>query len=625
MSKKYEELARDIIKGVGGGENVNNVYHCQTRLRFTLADESKAEKDVLEQLEGVAKVMISSGVFQVVIGTHVAEVFEEIEKLVKPVAQGESTEPDEKKGIVGTFIDFISGSFMPIIPALSGAGMVKAVLALLMVFKLISAESQTYYILNFFSDAAFYFLPILLTYTSAQKLRCNPILAATVAGIMMHPNWMGLVAAGEPVLLFGVVPFTLASYTATVIPILIVVFVQSYVEKFLNKKIPSSVRIVFVPLLVFLIMGTLAMSVLGPIGTFVGGYLAMLFDFLSTNASWAPAVLVGGLLPIMVMFGLHTAVGPLGAMQMAELGFDSIFGPGCVCSNIAQATSALVVSLRTKDKKFKQIATSGSITAFMGITEPALYGVNLPKKYPLVASMIGGGLGGLYAGLTHTHRFATGSSGLPAVLLYIGDNTMTYFYNIIIALIITIVVTAVVTYVLSLKFEKTEAEGAALEETPIEAAPVQSSSCEVYSPMKGRILPLSKAKDEVFASEVLGKGVVIEAEDGQVVAPFNGTVATLFPTKHAVGIVSEDGAEILIHIGIDTVQLNGECFESYVEQGEKVKQGQLLVSADLKAISEKGYCTQIPVIITNTPQYSTIRTEEKEQADFGDVIMTLEK
>lgn len=632
MSKKYESLAQQIIEKVGGNENIKNVYHCQTRLRFTLSDEAKADKDGLESMDGVAKVMISSGVFQVVIGTHVAEVYEEVEKYVKPKKDENQEEgTKEKKNVVGNFIDFISGTFMPIIPALSGAGMVKAVLALLTVFQLVSSESQTYYVLSFFADAAFYFLPILLAYSAAQKLKCNPILAATVAGIMMHPNWNALVTAGESVHLFGVIPLTLASYTATVIPIFFVVFVQSYVEKFLNKKIPSSVRLVFVPLLVFLIMGTLALSILGPIGAFLGNYLAIFFEFLSTNASWAPAVLVGAFLPVMVMFGLHTAVGPLGTMQMANLGYDSIFGPGCVCSNIAQATAALIVGIRTKDKKFKQIATSGSITAYMGITEPVLYGVNLPKKYPLVASMIGGGVGGLYAGITHTHRFATGSSGLPAVLLYIGDNTMTYLINIIIALAITVVVTAIVTYLLSLKFENTEIsekeETKKQQEESIDQTDknVTFDSENLYSPLKGQLNPLSTAKDEAFASGALGNGVVIEPDDGEVRAPFDGTVQALFPTKHAIGIVSKAGVEVLIHIGIDTVQLNGECFEAYIEAGQTVKRGDILVKADLEGIRKKGLATQVPVILTNTNEFSNVQITDPKKVGFEDVILTLSK
>lgn len=457
MSKNYKQIARDVVAGVGGAENIKNLYHCQTRLRFTLADESKADKDSLEKLDAVKKVILNGGVYQVVIGTDVAEVFDAIQPLLpnQPAAQADEA-PAQKKSIFERVIDFVAGVFQPIIPALSGAGMLKALLALLVVFKLVDSTSQTYAIFNFFADAVFYFLPILLAFTEAQKLKCNPILAAAVAGIMMHPNWNAMVATGDPVRFFDLIPFHLVSYTGTVIPIILVVFVQAYVEKALNRIIPKSVNLVFVPMLTFLVMGTLALAVLGPIGSVVGDYLALVFNFLAENASWAPAVLIGGLLPLMVMFGLHNGVAPLGVMQMAELGYDSIFGPGCVCSNIAQGVAALVVSLRTKNSKERQVATSGGITALMGITEPVLYGVNLPKKYPLIAAMIGGACGGLYAGLTHTHRFATGSSGLPAILLYIGDDTMMYFYNIIIALVITAVVTAIVTYVLSLKFEKTE-------------------------------------------------------------------------------------------------------------------------------------------------------------------------
>lgn len=457
MSKKYEALAPQILEKIGGSANVTALRHCQTRLRFVLVDEAKADKAALEALQGVLKVIPTEGMYQIVIGPDVKDCYDEVLKLLpQSMAQGEVKEEEEKKKVspVTAVIDFVSGTFQPIIPALSGAGMLKALLALLMVFKLVDNTSQTYYIINFFADAVFYFLPILLAFSEAQKLKCNAVLAAAVAAIMMHPNWGALVSAKEAVAFFGVIPFRLVSYTGTVIPIILVVFVQSYVEKLLNKYIPKSVNLVFVPMLTFLVMGTLALSVLGPIGNIVGSWLALIFTFLSENASWAPSLLIGAFLPPMVMFGLHNGVAPLGVMQMSQLGYDSIFGPGCVCSNISQGVAALVVAWRTKDAKVRQLASSSSITALMGITEPVLYGVNLPKKYPLIAAMIGGGCGGLYAGLTHTHRFATGSSGLPAILLYIGDDTMKFFYNIIIALVITTVVTAVTTFVLSLKYEK---------------------------------------------------------------------------------------------------------------------------------------------------------------------------
>lgn len=617
MSKEYQTLATQIIALVGGKENVANVYHCQTRLRFTLVDSLKADTEDLEKLDGVTKVIINAGQYQIVIGTHVADVFEEIEKLVE-ISQDTTTQ--EKKGIFDTNIDFVAGTFQPIIPALSGAGMVKAVLALLVVFNVITTDSQTYYMLNVFADGVFYFLPILIAFTQAQKLKCNPILAAGVAAMLLHPNWSALVAAGDAVNFFNVIPFTLASYGSSVIPVILIIFVQSYVEKFLNKHIPKSINIVFVPMLTFLIMGTLAFSVLGPIGGIVGNYLATVFTFLAENASWAPALIIGTFLPIMVMFGIHNGVAPLGIMQMSQLGYDSIFGPGCVCSNMAQATAGAVVAFVTKDKTTKETAIPGSITAYLGITEPLLYGVNLPKRYPLIASMIGGGLGGLYAGLTHAHRFATGSSGLPAVLLYIGDNTMTYFYNIIIAIVISIISTAIITFVLAKHFEKEETT----DNLDTTQAPIITGQ-EVMSPLTGEVLPIEKAEDEVFASKVMGDGVVILPETTDVYAPFDGTIASLFPTKHAIRLVSDKGAEILIHIGINTVDLNGEGSKAFVKQGDSVTKGDKLSSFDKVAIENAGYSSQTMVIITNGSNYNQIIKHNNQFSQTGDLILELEK
>lgn len=619
MSKKYESLARDIVANVGGKENVSNVYHCMTRLRFTLASNAKANKEALESLDGVTKVIINAGVYQVVIGPHVAEVFEEVTKLVDIEAKSDQT-PTENKGVFNTIFDFISGTFQPVIPALSGAGMVKAVLAILVVLKVITTDSQTYYLLNMFADGVFYFLPLILAFTAAQKLKANPILAVSVGAMMLHPNWFNLVAAGEPVSFFGVIPFTLARYSSSVIPIILVVLVQSHVEKFLRKYVPKAVELVIVPLMTFLVMGTLAFSILGPIGTILGGYLATFFTFLSVNAAWAPAVLIGVFCPLMVMIGLHNAVAPLGVVQMSNLGFDSIWGPGNICSNMAQAAAATVVAFRTKNSQTRQIATSASVTAFMGITEPALYGVNLPKKYPLVASMIGGGLGGLYAGLTHTHRFATGSGGLPAVALYIGDDTMKFFYNIIIAMVISIVVSATLTFILSLKYEKSEDH----ESDQLTNGTASEGVFTIEAPLKGQVLPLDQCADEAFASGMIGQGVVIIPEQGRVIAPFDGTVATLFPTKHAIGLISTDGMELLIHIGIDTVNLGGKHFEALVKQGDQVKAGQPLVEFDIEGIEKAGYSTQTMILVTNHGNYSNIKAADRKRIDYSESLLGVE-
>ncbi len=663
MSREYEGLARKILDKVGGKENVLDVYHCQTRLRFRLAEEGKADQAGLDSMDGVAKVLISGGVFQVVIGTHVKYVFEEIDRLVGPKKAEESAGGNQggpKRNPAEVVIDFVSGTFQPIIPALSGAGMVKALLALLVVFELIDNQSQTYYLLNLFADGVFYYLPLLLAVTEAQKLKCNPILAAGVAAIMLHPDWAALVTAGEAVHFFQIIPFTLTTYTGSVIPIILVVLVQAYVEKWLDRLIPKAVKLVFVPMLTFLIMGTLALSVLGPIGSVLGNGLGVFFTFLSTNASWAPAVVIGGFLPLMVMFGLHNGVAPLGVMQMADLGYDSIFGPGCVCSNIAQGVACLVVFLRTKDGKLKQIAGSASVTGLMGITEPALYGVNLPKKYPLAAAMIGGGCGGLYAGLTHTHRFATGSSGLPAVLLYIGDNSMTCFYNILIALVISAVVSGVLTYIQSLKFEAVPdftRKGESLQETPapaekeesLQEAPapaekgenrqevpaaegmavpeVDSGSGEdrtIYSPMNGEIITLEEIGDGVFSVGVLGQGCGIRPAEGKVYAPFDGEVILVADTKHAIGIRSRDGMEIMIHVGLETVELGGEGFDPVVKTGDLVTKGQLLMNFDLEKIGKK-YPTVTAFLITNSFAYQSVSLVKQGRSQVGEVMIKAEK
>lgn len=597
MSAKDKQLAQRIVELIGGKENVNDAWHCQTRLRFKLVDESKAETEKIKELAGVINVLSKGGVYQIVIGPNVADVFEELEPLLD-LNQG--SEQKEKTNIGAKIIDFVSGVFQPIIPALSGAGMVKAVLALLVVFKAVNVESATYQLLNMLGDTIFYFLPVFLAFTEARKLKCNQIIAAAVATVLVNPTWLSFVTAGKPVNLFNVIPFHLVNYAYSVIPIILIVFVQSYIEHFLNKLIPKAVELVFVPMLTLLIMGILALSVLGPIGDILGGYLSQFFTYLSVNASWAPALLVGGLLPIMVMFGLHNGIAPLGVMQMATKGYDSIFGPGCVVSNMCSATAALVVALRTRDQKTKELGFSSSITAYMGITEPALYGINLPKRYPLIAAMIGGAFGGLYAGLTHTHRFATGSSGLPAVLLYIGDNTLRYLINILIAMAIGVVITAVLTYLLSLKYETNDKKKVQLATEP------QVVYAEISSPVKGELLPLSQSDDEAFASQAMGKGFVVKPSEGKVYAPVDGKVVSLFSTKHAIGILGDNGAEILIHIGIDTVDLKGKYFTAHVKQGQKVTKGQLLIEFDRSKITASGYNDEIMVIITNTNSYQNV-------------------
>ncbi|MFF8186028.1 beta-glucoside-specific PTS transporter subunit IIABC [Microbacterium sp. NPDC016588] len=641
MSTKYATLASQVISLVGGPENIRSAYHCQTRLRFELHDESKVDAAALEAVDGVAATRSSGGTFQVVIGTHVKDVFEEVDRELHragvPLDAGMPAAETKRKSPFGLVIDFIAGTFQPIVPALSGAGMIMALLAVLVVTNVITRESQTYIVLSFMANAVFFFLPVFVAISAADKLKTNRILAGVVAAMLLHPTWAGLVTAGEPVSLFGLIPLTLASYGSTVIPILLIVFVQSYFERWMNRIVPNAIKLVVVPMVVFLVMGTLALSVLGPVGTIMGGWLATFFTFLTANAPWVPPVIIGTLLPIMVMFGVHNAVAPLGFAQLASMGYDSIFGPGAICSNIAVGVASLVVAFRTKERKMRQIATAGGITGLMGITEPSLYGVLLPKRYPLAAAMIGGGLGSLFVGLTSTHRFAVGTSGLPAVFLYIGGDTLTYFYNILIALGITIVGTAVAAFALSLRFEKAsdvaDADLSPALTTDVVAAPAAAVGgvataarvdfTEVTSPVRGRIVPLGEIADAAFSSGAMGPGVGIEPSDGAVLAPVSGTVIAAMPTGHAFGILTDDGTEILVHVGIDTVQMKGAGFTDAVVQGTRVVAGQKLVSVDLAAIRAAGHPTTVALIVTNPERVGDVSVTTVGPVLAGEPVLTV--
>ncbi|WP_299833131.1 beta-glucoside-specific PTS transporter subunit IIABC [uncultured Metabacillus sp.] len=620
MSQKYESLALEIVNNIGGSDNVSTLTHCMTRLRFVLNNNDKADREAFKTLDGVINVIESGGQFQVVIGTHVEEVYEEVIKYIKSYSDSDlKSSKKEKVSVLDKLIDFVSGTFSPLVPAIAGAGMIKALLALLVLFNLVSRESQTYYVVSFIADAAFYFLPFLLAYSAASKLKCNPVLAMVLAGILIHPNFIQLNTAGEDVHLFGI-PMRLVSYGSSVIPILLIVWAQSYIERGVKKIIPDAIKIIFVPMITIFVTAIIALTVLGPLGSFVGDYMARGFEFLGSYGSWLIIFLVATLWPLLVMFGIHHSIVPLSLAQITTLGYENILGPGAIISNISQGVAALVVGWRTKDQSLKQIANTGGITGLMGITEPALYGVNLPKKYPLYAAMIGGASGGLYAGLMGVSRYATGASGIPAIPLYVGENIWN-LYNILIASVITAVVTAVVTYFLSLKFEK---ETPRQIENSKEIKTITIDSTTITNPIKGQVVSLKDVKDDAFASEIMGKGIAIEPSEGKVIAPFNGEIVSLFPTKHAIGLLSDDGVEILIHVGLNTVELNGKYFESYVEQGHRVTKGQTLLTFELEKIKQEGYVTQTPIIVTNTHNYSDVLVKNSNQnIDFNHELLVL--
>ena len=615
----YEVLAKEIIEKVGGASNVSAVAHCMTRLRFNLKDESKVNLETVKAIDGVVGAVNKGGQFQVIIGTHVSKVFDAIQA-VGNFDQSSSDEPEEKKSVASQILDAIAGTFSPIIPAIAGSGMIKALLAVLTTFNWLSTDSQTYYILNFVSDATFYFLPFLLAFSASKKFKCSPYVAAALAGILLHPNLGALAELGNPVQYFGL-PVTLATYSSSVIPIILIVWVQSYVEKYAKKYSPNSVEIFLAPMITMLVMSILALVVLGPIGAIAGDYLAQGFTFLDEKASWLVPTIIGALCPLLVMTGMHYSLVPICLAQLATLGYDSFLSPGMMVSNIAQGVAAAVVAFKAKDQNMKSIAASSAITGVMGITEPALYGVNLPLKTPLYSAMIGGGCAGLYAGITGIRAFASSSPGLAALPVFIGGEGMSNFINAIISLAIAIVVTAVAALVL-VKIEVPESKENEIKEAKKDNIQLNKKVI-IQSPMIGTVLPLSQVSDEAFASEAMGKGIAIIPEEGKVFSPVDGTIAMVFGTKHAIGLVSESGVEVLIHVGIDTVKLNGQHFNAYVESGQVVKKGDLLLEFDMDAIKEAGFSLETPVIITNTQQYLDIIETEESLIQVNKELLTI--
>ena len=592
----YENLAKQILKNVGGQENVSNLTHCATRLRFNLKDLSKANTEAIKKTKGVMGVVDKGAQYQIIIGSDVANVYKELLKIGN--FQSSSSKNDgEKKGLDKIF-DIIAGTFTPILPPLTAAGMLKAVLVLLTTFGLMSKESQTYYILSFMADAIFFLFPVALGYTAAVKFKCNPFMGMLMGGIMIHPNWTALVNAKEAVTLFGL-PVKLVSYTSSVIPIILVVWVMSYVENFADKISPKPIKFFSKPLITILVMGPLALIALGPIGSVLGEGLADIVTAINNVAPWSIPMIIGGVSPLLVLVGMHYAFFPLSFNDLALKGSENVLGPGMLVSNIAQGGAVLCVSLKTKNRDLKQLAGSAGLTALLGITEPAMYGVTMKLKKPLIAVCSGGALAGLYIGLMGVVRYSSGAPGLASIAIFIGENPM----NIVHALIgcaIAFVSAFALTWIIGFEDpanEDDQIEDESLEEVAVDKAPLMNK-ITIASPLKGNIVPLNEVKDETFASEMMGKGIAINPTEGKVVSPINGTVQMIFKTKHAIGLKSEDGAEILIHIGMDTVELDGKGFDVKVQAGQKIKQGDVLVVVDLEAVQEAGKSLVSPIAFT---------------------------
>lgn len=601
----YKKVGLDVLELVGGASNVSKLTHCATRLRFELNNISKAKVSEIEKLPGVISVVNKGGQFQVVIGNEVQTAYRSIlNKLGNNVNDKKETEgKKEKQGFISSFISVISTTFTPMIPAITGAGMIKALLAILTLTGLLTSESHTYILLDTIADAAFFFMPMLLSYGAALKFECSPILAITIAGALLHPNLGSLMASGDSISFMGL-PVRLTDYAGSVIPIIITVWAMSYIEKFAEKVSPSIIKFFTKPLLILLITAPLALIVIGPVGTYLNDLVAASAEFINSKASWLIPFLMGALQPLLVVTGTAWAMTPIATMQLTNNGAEMINGPGMLASNIAQGAATLCVAVKSKNKSLKQLAASSGITAVLGITEPSLYGVTLRLKKPLIAAMIGGGCAGIYAGISGLVRYAFVSPGLAGLAAFIGENPM----NIVHALITCIIafgVTFVLTWIIG--FDDPVEEDKIKDEKSDEVVLESGSELVIKSPLKGKIIPLSEVNDEVFSAEILGKGVAIIPEEGVVVSPVEGTIEAVLDSKHAIAIKSKDGIEILIHVGIDTVNLGGKYYNNFVKVGDNVKVGDKLLEFDREEIINNGYEITTPVIICNSVDFNEIK------------------
>ncbi|WP_339254991.1 beta-glucoside-specific PTS transporter subunit IIABC [Paenibacillus sp. FSL P2-0136] len=627
-----KELSKEILKLVGGEDNIDQVTHCMTRLRFNLNDNNRADKAALQKTDGVMGVMINGGQFQVIIGNDVPVVYNDLigNMSVSPEKKASGDKVEKKKqNPLSKLFDFISGIFTPILPAITGAGMIKGIVALLVAVGWMGTENSTYIILSAIGDGAFYFLPIVLAISAARKLGSNMYIAAAIGAAILHPTVTTLLGSGEPVT-FASLPVVAATYASSVIPIVIAVWLASYVEKAVDKVTHASLKLIIVPTVTLLVIVPLTLIAVGPLGVIIGDGLTGGISWLFENTGLFAGLLLGGTMSLLIITGMHYALIPIMIASIAQLGYDYMI-PIMMVANFAQAGSALGVSLRTKNSKLKSLSLSTSITAFMGITEPAMYGVNMRLKKPFIAALIGGAAGGAFLSLFKVKAYVIGGlAGLSGIPMVLGA---TFVYSVI-GFAIGAAVAAIVTYIIGFEDEPeaaaapavTSAEPVASDaHTTVIGATAESTMVnqEVFSPIAGAVKPLSEVSDPAFSEEIMGKGYAIQPSEGRVVSPVQGTVFSLSKSGHAIGLVSDSGAEMLIHIGIDTVKLKGLHFSPKVTAGTRVAVGDLLMEFDLVEIEKAGYSTITPVIITNIQQYQSIQSAGATSVKEKELLYTV--
>ncbi|WP_322922978.1 beta-glucoside-specific PTS transporter subunit IIABC [Paenibacillus campi] len=630
---KYEQLAKDIIQNVGGKENVNSLTHCITRLRFKLKDESKANTDVLKNMDGIVTVIQSGGQYQVVIGNHVSEVYADV-NAVAGLGGESSTAADtsgEKMSVFNRFIDMISGVFAPLLGVLAATGMIKGVNALLVSLGWLVPTSGTYIILNAIGDCMFYFFPIFLGYTAAKKFNLNVFIGMGIGAALVYPT-LTAVSAGQPLytlfagtpfhspvhITFLGIPVILMTYSSSVIPIILSTYVGSKIEAVCKRVIPSVVRTFMVPFCTLLITIPLAFLIIGPIATWAGQLLGTGFLGLYNLSPIVAGLLLGAFWQVFVIFGLHWGFVPIVINNLTNLHYDPILA-GTFGASFAQTGVVLAIMIKAKSKKLKSLSIPAFISGIFGVTEPAIYGITLPRKKPFILSCIGGAVGGGIIGAMGTKIYILGGLGVFGIPSFIGPNGFDLgFYGAMIGMVVSFVLGFVLMFFTKLTDDEPETGKTA---TPTNDVLVKQET--VFSPMKGDVIALSQVKDEAFSTGALGKGIAIEPIEGKVYSPVDGVLTSLFSSGHAIGITSNHGVDILIHVGQDTVKLKGKYFTPKVKQGDTVKKGDLLMEFDVEAIKAAGYVLTTPVIISNSGNYLDVIETGKKSVSYQEDLLTI--
>lgn len=606
---KYLDLATDILNYMGGASNIKKVWHCATRLRFNVKDNNKVNQKELEKLKGIIQVVYGHEQWQLVIGTQVAEVYDQLINMKeikdsKNLIKEKEAKNKERTGFLGLlnkFISFISSLFMPFLNAICGAGVLKGVLALCTTMKWLKETSGTYVLLNAAADSLFYFLPIFIAFNAAKQLKVDRFVSVTIAGALLYPQITTLATKNITIKFLGI-PVIPMSYSSSVIPIILSIWLLSYLEPMLKRLIPDSLKYVFVALIELVIMVPLTLIVVGPIGSTISSALANSIMTIYNHASLFAGLLIGGLWQVIVMFGFHWMILPLIMSNIAKLGQDPIFPIACAAV-MSQAGAALGVFLKAKDNKTKQISGSACIAAIFGITEPTLYGVTLKYKKPFYIAISCSALGGIVIGLSNVEAHAFAFPSILSIPTYLGHG----FVGEIIGLIISFVGAAILTYFWGLPNELNNKE-------------------DFRIPVEGKKVPLKDVSDPVFSSGKLGDGIGIVPMSNELVAPISGTITATFKTNHAIGITDDFGTQILIHIGINTVELKGKYFKCLVKKGDKVRKGQKLIIFDYKLIEEAGYdCTVIMTVLNDKDHLINKNLDDSDTNAFSIDFSSLNK